>query len=267
MMVADALWLLLPNGVHLLLLLLVLLVLPVQLARSRPRVAVNRRAPNRRWRLVLILLVAWAWITTTPAIANLLIRSLEGPVSTNATPPRNDATLILVLASGELALLTGGAPGATARLDAAGWERARAGVLLWRQTGGTLLFSGGPDGHTQASIATAMASVALDMGVPGSAIRLSASGSNTYEELRGASVQVRPWDGPRWIVTSAIHMPRAMRVAACLGLQLQPMRVGFRQIEDVRWWSWLPDPMAPMVFREALHEWVGMAFYRMNYGC
>jgi uncharacterized SAM-binding protein YcdF (DUF218 family) len=249
----DLLWLLLPNGVHLLALLT---VVAIGVSRSR-----SRRLS--RWRAAAWTAVCVVWVLTTPAIANQLLRSLEGPLQPPPKPEHDERTRILVLASGQLLANDGTA---VARLDENGWERAAAGVALWRRTGGVLVYSGGPDGDPQVSLAASMAAVAQAMGVPASAIVQSPSGSNTFDEMAGARAEMAG-DGPRWLVTSASHMPRSQRVAACLGLALKPYAVGPRQIVNVTWVSWLPDPTAPEVFRATLHEWVGMAYYRLRHGC
>ncbi len=253
----DPVQTLLPTSVHLLLFLLVWSVLAWK---------AQRRSRLGRWRYLAIGLVGWAWIASLPAVANLLTLSLEGSPADAVVimPAHDESTLILVLASGELR-----SPGrrSTSQLNLAGWERARAGVALWRRTGGTLWFSGGPDGDPARSIATAMASVARDMGVPESALRLSPRGSNTYEELKGVSDDVRAGQGPKWLVTSATHMPRSRKVAQCLGVSITPYPVAYRQIENVTWVSWLPDPTALEPYTIALHELVGMLAYRVRYGC
>jgi uncharacterized SAM-binding protein YcdF (DUF218 family) len=249
----DLLWLLLPNGVHLLALLTV-----VAMAVSRSR---SRRLAC--WRVPAWAAVCLVWVLTTPAIANELLRALEGPVQPPPKAEHDERTRILVLASGQLLADDGTA---VARLDENGWERAAAGVELWRRTGGALVYSGGPDGDPQLSLAASMAAVAQAMGVPASAIVQSPSGANTFDEMSGARAEMAG-DGPRWLVTSASHMPRSLRVAACLGLAPKPYPVGPRQIVNVTWVSWLPDPTAPEVFRSTLHEWVGMAYYRLRHGC
>lgn len=224
----DFLRLLLPNAVHL---LVVLMVLAVAVSRSRSK-------PVARWRTLIWCGVFWVWALTTPALSNMLVRSLEGPLQPSPQAERDERTRILVLASGQMWANDGTPVG---RLDVSGWERAAAGVQLWQQTGGVLVYSGGPEGDARASLAARMAAVAQAMGVPASAIVTSPSGSNTFNEMSAARAA---WsgDGPRWLVTSASHMPRALRVAACLELTPKAYPVGPRQIVNLTWTSWLPDP-------------------------
>jgi uncharacterized SAM-binding protein YcdF (DUF218 family) len=249
----DLLWLLLPNSVHLLLLLALVVV------------AIGRSGAHHvaRWRWPARVALLMVWGLTTPAVANWIVRSLEGPLEPPPAAEADDRTRILVLASGQLHANDGSV---VARLDVHGWERAEAGVDLWRRTGGMLIFSGGPQGDPAASLAASMASVARRMGVPSTALLQSPVGSNTFEEMAGAK-PLMAGDGPRWLVTSASHLPRSMQVATCLGQKLKPYSVAPQQIVNLTWRSWLPDPQAPQVFRQALHEWLGMAYYRIRHGC
>lgn len=220
----------------------------------------ERWGPGVRW--LLTGLAAWAWIFTTPAVANLGVRALEGPVAARSAPAVGDEgpALIMVMASGEVSTRGGRL---RARLDEAGWERLLEGVALWRQVGGTLLFAGGVGGihNPDASLGEVMAGHAAQLGVPVSAIRVRHGASRTHDELRVAGPEIRAHAGPVWLVTSALHMPRTLRVAQRLGLRVRPHRCDYRQLVEPAWGAWLPNARGALVFADVLHEVVGLAYY------
>lgn len=212
-----------------------------------------------RFRAALVAVFVTAWLLASPGAANLLLRTLEGPpVEQQAAP--GAATDIIVLSSGQLWSDDGTR---LIRLDEHGWERLYGGLRLRDRVQGRLVFSGGPDGRTGDSMAATMRRIAGEFGVPAEAIAASAVGVNTYEELKEAQRLVAP--GARvWLVTSAVHMPRALAVCRALDLMVTPYPVDFRQIRNPGWRAWLPSNGGPELFSLALHEVIGNVVYRLR---
>ncbi len=222
------------------------------------------------WRWPLLGLFVVAWMAATPGFAEWGLRALEGPLpETGPGLPegvptglaRDESTLIVVLASGEMHAPDGRPD---VRLDIHGVERLRAGVALWGRTGGRLLLTGGPGTGRDDSIASLMQRLAIDLGVPAAAIDLAPGSRTTYEDLSIAKDRLAKHQGPRWLVTSASHMPRSLAVARKAGLDLQPLRTDYRQIRQLTVWSWLPDPQAQRRLVPVLHEWVGLWIYQLR---
>lgn len=208
----------------------------------------------------LAAVTLWTWACCTPAVTNALMTWLEGPVHAEpgATAKRDANTTVIVLASGEL-WAAGGRP--APRLDEHGWERLHAGVGLWRRTGGTLIFTGGPGGVDSPTLAGLMGGVAQELGVPADAVKLAVNSNTTYQDLKAARPLI-PEQGPVWLVTSAAHMPRAMGVARRFGIDARPHPVDYRQILKPTWRTWLPDNGAPERMAVVAHEMVGWLYYR-----
>jgi uncharacterized SAM-binding protein YcdF (DUF218 family) len=240
----------LPNPVHLLVLLLVLAAF-----------ACFSRGTSNWLRAVLVALASWCWVFTTPALANLVFIALEGPPSRAAVHARDEKALIVVLPSGRL-FSRSGKP--SPLLDANGWERLDCAIRLWHELGGTLLLNGGPGGDPETSLAGIMRRVALQSGVPDAAIRISPGSLTTYEDLSLSREVIAKHDGPRFLVTSALHMPRALAVSRKLGLTLAPYPCAFRQIEDPTWFAWVPNAGGSDLWSDALHEVVGRQYYRLR---
>ncbi len=250
----DPLELLLPLPVYLVLVLTALAAYGLLPARKRVPMAV---------RGLLVVMAAWSWLMTTPALANLAVRVLEGSPdeSGQAVMQSGNAPLIIVLASGGMKSRDGRP---RPRLDASGWERLRAGIRLWHQTGGTLLFTGGPDGNPEHSLAGLMRAIAMESGVPSSAILMASHSLTTYEDIAATRTAAADFSGRVWLVTSALHMPRALGVAARLGMDVEPRRCDFIQIEAPTWRAWLPDNGGPALWSAVLHELAGRAYYRLR---
>ncbi len=240
---------------------------PAYLALAAAWVAVmvirGRWDPGPRWRVVVLGLCAWLYLAATPAVANLALYFLESrfprvePAEVTARPQ----AAVVVLASGyERTTIAGD----EVRLGEAGWERLLAGVTLWRRTGGTLYLVGQPAAGEPGSVAEVMARVARELGVPAARLRVDGRSSDTYENLlflRGALEEV---PGPVWIVSSAAHLPRAMGVAARLGIPARAYPCDYRAI---RYWgvtAWIPANSAFPKLRVALHEYLGMLYYRLR---
>lgn len=254
MFLSDPVELLLPTTAHLLALLLLVVVLAF------------RAAPGsflRRSRFAWVLLLLWAYLFSIPKLTDLLLVQLEGSPDQVAALPRehNESTLIVVLSSGELRR-----PGGKTRVrhDVMGWERIHGGVMLWRQTRGRMIFTGGPPGDAASSIAAASARIAQDLGVPASATELSSEAWNTEEELRFLQHRLIGHAGPVYLVTSAIHMPRALAIAQSLGLKLLPYPVGFRQIANHTWRTWVPANGTLERASAVMHELIGLWVYRIK---
>jgi uncharacterized SAM-binding protein YcdF (DUF218 family) len=219
---------------------------------------------SRFWRYILIVSSIWAWVFAAPAFSNLLTRSLENAVPANSleAATRMDDAYVIVLASGRM-VAGDGTP--SPRMDEAGWERLRYGVQLWKKTGGTLLFSGGPDNiGIDQTMAGLMQQVANELGVPRSAMSLSTKSETTFQDLSEARRRVPQSAKHVYLVTSAIHMPRALAVAKQVGIEVTPMPCDYRQLLRPTWRAWFPDDGGPSLWYDALHEWIGLHVYRLQ---
>ncbi|MGZ5260742.1 MAG: YdcF family protein [Burkholderiales bacterium] len=222
----------------------------------------NRQWRLRRWRYAVLALLLWSYCFSTPAIANAWIDHLESRYErvTNVASGVHD-TLIVVLSSGFAIKI---ADHDAMKLDAPGWERTYAGIQLWRKAGGQLLFVGEPSPDGKQSIAELMAEVARESGVPTTAIQVETRSRNTFENLQFSKAIIAAHGENAWLVTSAIHMPRAMAVARNLGLRIRPYPCDYRATQLRHWYAWLPNADGPAMHAEAFHEVVGLAYYRIR---
>jgi uncharacterized SAM-binding protein YcdF (DUF218 family) len=186
--------------------------------------------------------------------------ALLGPLERQYTPLRTDLPLpvvtnIVVLGSGYDP--RGGIP-VTAALDEAGLVRIVEGIRLMRRLGATkLVVSGGaPPGHGRPAIG--YAELARELGVSDSSLVILDSPRDTAAEAR-AVVELLG-QSPFVLVTSAFHMPRAMRLMQRVGAHPIPAPTG--QLADttaIRWGDLLPNSGGLRRTELALHEYVGLA--------
>lgn len=141
------------------------------------------------------------------------------------------------------------------------WLAAR----LWRRgTAPRIIVSGGSynarDGGSQDTEAEAMRAFLLDLGVPSDAIVDEAKAINTIENIRNVKAIVG--DGRVALVTSALHMPRALQLAARAGLNASAFATDYQAVAASRlpWDNWLPSLEGLRMSTAALKEIAALNF-------
>lgn len=183
-------------------------------------------------------------IVYTP-LANLLAMPL---FSLPSNPSRAD--VIVVLSGGR---------NSDGTLNEGALERTITGVRLYRQgLAPRLLFSGGPCCGQSAS--SGMANLAAALGVPQPAILLEEQSLRTYESAVYCASLFRT-NGIRStiLVTSPLHLLRAQLAFKTAGIAAQPVSASQKHL-------WLISDAAGRIrlLQESLHEYLGLAFYRIR---
>jgi len=216
--------------------------------------------------LLVAVAVVGLYLLSTPAVSGRLVASLEnrfGP-GTVAEMPRADA--IVVLGGGVLPPANPrSGPDLTHAADRVWYAAAlhRAGKApLVIATGARPYIDDGP------SAAEATRDLLVRLGVPRGAVVLRSDSTSTREDAVAVRNELARRGGVQelLLVTSALHMPRALTTFRALGLQAWPAPTDRQVVEPaVRdQWSWLPDHAAFARANRAWHEYVGMAYYRMR---
>jgi uncharacterized SAM-binding protein YcdF (DUF218 family) len=129
-----------------------------------------------------------------------------------------------------------------------------------------VVFSGGSGalfgGDSEAGVARM---ILMDLGVPARQILLEDKSRDTWENLVFTRRLVSPKAGETWIlVTSAIHMPRAMGIAHRVGWQMIPWPAEYITAShgSIRWHYDYADKAGEL--QEVLHEWIGLVAYRLE---
>jgi uncharacterized SAM-binding protein YcdF (DUF218 family) len=211
-----------------------------------------------RCRIATVLLVAALAIVYFGAIGlvgNSLLASLE-----RRYPPLPEGSLpsvayIVVLGSGYSP--RDGIP-VTAAIDEDGLVRIAEGVRLVRRIGAAQLVVSGGAEPDKTPPAIGYAKLAHDLGVADASLVVLNRPLDTGAEARSVAALIG--EAPFILVTSAYHMPRAMRLMQRAGAHPIPAPTGQLANESAnnRWRNMLPTSAGLGKTERALHEYLGL---------
>jgi uncharacterized SAM-binding protein YcdF (DUF218 family) len=217
-----------------------------------------RRLPRAaRWFVAafgLLLLVAMC-----PLGANALVWQLESRVPAAGACPQPAPDTIVVLSAG---LEQPPADGADIAAQApASNRRALAGIALWRRSpAATLVFAGG--GPFTVAESDLLQQFAEQLGVPAQRIRREARSQTTWENA-GRLRDLQPALPRRiWLVSSALHLPRALIAFRAHGFEPCAFAAEWRYLPPGGIGYFLPQSSSLYKSELALHELVGIVYYR-----
>jgi uncharacterized SAM-binding protein YcdF (DUF218 family) len=190
-----------------------------------------------------------------------LMHPIENLYPRPALPAHIDGILILGGGNDGAIIASRGAPNPSNGLP----RLAAAAELERRYPNARVVFSGGPlpIEHWD-SEARAARTILIDLGVPPERLVLESTSRNTWENFTNSQAIVKPKRGDHWVlITSAYHMPRAMKIAAKVNWPMIP---------------WPSDYMTAAGFhfevREfsenlkrgdlAIHEGIGVLVYKLS---
>jgi len=190
-------------------------------------------------------------IFSLPVVADALVRPLENHYPVWSGEPIEAVQAIVILGSGAW----GGAP-----TDPAADLRARASA---RMAGGVQLARTHPDlpvlvgGMTSASEMRAWGEAVG--GIPGERFILLDESKTTEEEAQDAANEIA--ERSVFLVTSAMHLPRAVVEFEAAGFAVIPVPVDFRQSgsKGFALFQFIPHGDAWGKTQDAIHEYLGLA--------
>jgi uncharacterized SAM-binding protein YcdF (DUF218 family) len=130
-----------------------------------------------------------------------------------------------------------------------------------------LVFTGGigavlPGAESEARAARVLFTA---MGIPPDRVMYEDGSRTTFENAVASMAMAGPLPGSVWLlVTSASHMPRAVGVFRAAGWPVIPWPVAYKSAST--WWLSLTTPLPDRIsdIDVALHEWAGLAAYRVT---
>jgi uncharacterized SAM-binding protein YcdF (DUF218 family) len=202
------------------------------------------------------------WGSATAPVAVSLTRGLE---NRHPLPAQVEGDVIILLGGGyydRAADLTGtGFPAG----DMAG--RLITAARLHHSLGLPIILSSGQVlRHTQAG-ARIDQRILMDLGVPATHLHAETLSRDTAENaLYSDKICEREGYTRPILVTSAAHLPRAVGLFKAVGLDVLPVPAYRRTWDDQAfdWRSWLPSAAALRTTSDALHEYLGILYYRLR---
>jgi uncharacterized SAM-binding protein YcdF (DUF218 family) len=242
--------------------LLELLILPPGnvLALFAAGLLVARRNP-RLGRALQIGAFVLLYLLSTPLVAGRLLAALEPAAAFDAADAEGAQAVVILSADIQMTPEYGGAT-----LGGLTLERLRYGAEIARLTGLPILVTGGILSPGTRPVASLMQeALAKDYGLAARWVEDAAH--STAENARFSAALLRR-DGIATVilVTHAWHMPRAVAAFEANGLKVIAAPTMFtRKVPPIG-----PDALMPSVtsLRSAyfaLHEWVGLGWYRLGY--
>jgi uncharacterized SAM-binding protein YcdF (DUF218 family) len=232
---------------------LLLLFAGMFLWRIRPK---SRLGPFTVFVGALVLLVA-----SLPIVGFLLLKPLETAAGPYADPAqlRDKGVRYIVVLSSELVT----ADRTLADRFGQSIFRTMEGIRLWKGVPGSKLVLSGGSMPGRQSQADAMAALPMEMGVPRKALVLETRVWDTRDEAKAFSAIVGK--EPFALVTSASHMPRAMKYFKDFGLNPLPCPCEFKTRVGIVWYRWFwPSVEALRMSTWAAHEYIGTLWYSLK---
>ena len=203
------------------------------------------------------------WLLSVTPTVDLLMRGLEKGY---AIPKDIRADAIIVLGGAayrKVPDLTGiGAPGRDTMM------RLVTAARLYRRLGVPIIVSGGNVFGQGASIAELTRRFLVDLGVAPAQILLEDHSRDTYENaLLSKLVCDRYGFRNPLLVTTGYHLKRAVLSFDAVGLKVTPFPCSLTTYpgKAYHWYHWLPGGQNFSATASALHEWLGLLYYRIRY--
>jgi uncharacterized SAM-binding protein YcdF (DUF218 family) len=255
--------------------LLPLLVYPVGLASLLVIAGLLFRNRKRLRNSLLITAILILWIGGNHWVAFGLARSLEWQYLPLKDIPSADAIVVLGGATEPAQF-----PRSTVELNSAGDRVIYAADLYKQGKAANILLSGGSiswlDSRTTSTPADEMASIMEMVGVPKDALWLQTASQNTHEDAV-FSLELLKQKGIKRIllVTSAMHMPRAMALFKNHGVEVIPAptdytvtQAGWDDLQVLNVQSILinliPNNSSISLTSNVLKEYIGMLVYHLE---
>lgn len=220
--------------------------------------------PARRWARGWLVAVAVAyWLLASLPVASLLAWSLAFNYRPIESPRDLHGASAIVLLGGGNTLVRGW----TSRLYLTSpWsaDRVLEAVRLYHLMGDPWVISSGgitirDDGQSEAE---SMRDLLIRLGVPATRILLEQRSHNTREEALDVPPILRAHGIDRFaLVTSPIHMRRALGAFRATGTHPIPAIAAPRFSLDDEWWAIVPSKQGMQLGEAVAHEYLGWVYY------
>jgi len=221
----------------------------------------------KRFRLagnaIIIISIALLLGLSTGAGSRLLVAPLENRSLPVPNPKMVDAKAIVIL--GGVRSFAAPEDGNRDQPSTQTLARLRHGARLYRMTGLPVLVSGGaPDRGGESEAAVMARALSEDFRIP---VRwIEDTSENTAQNAAHAAAMLREAGIDRvLLITDAIHMSRAVQMFSKTSLTVVPAATDFRSRKPLSVADFIPSAAGLQTSHYALHEWIGMVWYRLRH--
>jgi len=212
-------------------------------------------------RLLWFLAGLWFFLMLFTPVPQWFVRQREQRFSSlREIPAFQEPPQILVLASGfthDTSLVP------TNQLGGTMLQRVVEGYRLYRHIPGAQLILSGPKGERSVSQASVARAAALDLGAVPQDCHVLEHPENTWQEAQLFAARYYHKDRPVILVSSAVHLPRAVYLFQKLGIEVRPAPTAHLvKTEAHEGWRWEPGFSGLSLMRRYLHEKVGEGYAR-----
>ncbi|WP_321778196.1 YdcF family protein [Sulfurimonas sp.] len=204
----------------------------------------------------LYLAFTLMFLFSYPPSSNFLITNLEDMQT--KYDYKQEAKYIHVLGSGHN---TDASQPLSSQVRATGLTRVVEGVVIYNHLKGSKLIFTGYAGKTDISNAQMHAKMAIELGVKAEDIIVGKEPKDTKEEALFSKKIVK--DSSLILVTSASHMPRAVRLFSSYGLNVISASTDFQKRDDISLFM-LPSIDSFENSQRAMHEYYGILWSKLR---
>ncbi|HPB87965.1 MAG TPA: YdcF family protein [Thermotogota bacterium] len=230
---------------------------------------------RKKLKIALMTLIFCFYLLSTGFFSQWLIAPLEqwfyfSYDETRSINPRESAIVVLS-SSHRVGVPTGYDGKVSDELEKTTLIRLHKGYLLYREQPMPIIVTGGVLwSSNEKPVAQTMAQTLLLWGVPEKDIVIEDRAMTTDQNAAYSLALLDPSVTTLFIVTSAVHLPRAMLAfeteakKRALPLRITPIPTDFFfEKRETIWLDFLPSSGAFTATMSAVHEWLGLLFYKL----
>ena len=215
---------------------------------------------------MLLISLLWLWLWSMPLWSDFIRGQLESKFTYHAANEFPVADAIVVLGGGVRGYAGPALPAID--LNRAADREFFAAQLYKSNKSKVVILSGGADPILRTgATALGMKIFLIDLGIPARAIRIDVLSRNTVENAREVTRMVKLFKGNTiLLVTSALHMQRAVWLFSQSGLKVIPAPTDFEVVRiPFSLYRLLPDAEALENSSRAAREIIGLWTYRLGF--
>ena len=223
------------------------------------------RKKKRTGRLLLLAAGCWFLVISTRPVPLMMVTNLE-----KKFPQLQDSVIKGLLDPCDIIVLGGGHSDDVTlspnnQLSPVALGRLVEAIRIHNLAAGSRIILSGYGGRSKLPQAEVLYRTALMLGADSSALVMSPRPGNTRSE---AEEYVRNFGGGQKLilVTSAIHMPRSVLLFREVGIDPVPAPTNFIEKKGSvkNPWRWTPGGGKVSMMEQAVHEYIGMLWYKLG---